>query len=73
MTWKKNFDLDRTRTCNPQIRSLMPYPLGHKAGLTKEGKTRTYELTNFKSISQLHVMLEVMLVITVPFIDLGRT
>ena len=20
---------DRTRTCNPQIRSLMPYPLGH--------------------------------------------
>ena len=27
------FDLDRTRTCNPQIRSLMPYPLGHKAAL----------------------------------------
>ena len=23
-------DLDRTRTCNPQIRSLVPYPLGHK-------------------------------------------
>ena len=20
---------DRTRTCNPQIRSLVPYPLGH--------------------------------------------
>ena len=26
---KKKFDRDRTRTCNPQIRSLMPYPLGH--------------------------------------------
>ena len=24
-------DHDRTRTCNPQIRSLMPYPLGHMA------------------------------------------
>ena len=22
-------DRDRTRTCNPQIRSLVPYPLGH--------------------------------------------
>ena len=28
---KKHFcsDHDRTRTCNPQIRSLVPYPLGH--------------------------------------------
>ena len=26
---EKNTDRDRTRTCNPQIRSLMPYPLGH--------------------------------------------
>ena len=25
----KSFDRDRTRTCNPQIRSLVPYPLGH--------------------------------------------
>ena len=25
----KKFDRDRTRTCNPQIRSLVPYPLGH--------------------------------------------
>ena len=25
----KIFDRDRTRTCNPQIRSLVPYPLGH--------------------------------------------
>lgn len=29
---KKNDDLGRTRTCNPLIRSQMPYPLGHKAG-----------------------------------------
>ena len=28
---KKFTDRDRTRTCNPQIRSLMPYPLGHTA------------------------------------------
>ena len=27
-------DRDRTRTCNPQIRSLMPYPLGHTATVT---------------------------------------
>ena len=26
---KKSFERDRTRTCNPQIRSLVPYPLGH--------------------------------------------
>ena len=26
------FDLARTRTWNPLIRSQMPYPLGHKAG-----------------------------------------
>ena len=31
-TKKRNLDRDRTRTCNPQIRSLMPYPLGHTAG-----------------------------------------
>ena len=28
---KELTDRDRTRTCNPQIRSLMPYPLGHTA------------------------------------------
>ena len=28
---KSSVDRDRTRTCNPQIRSLMPYPLGHTA------------------------------------------
>ena len=27
--YKKKSDRDRTRTCNPQIRSLVPYPLGH--------------------------------------------
>ena len=26
---QKEIDRDRTRTCNPQIRSLVPYPLGH--------------------------------------------
>ena len=26
---KHRIDRDRTRTCNPQIRSLVPYPLGH--------------------------------------------
>ena len=30
---KKNFDPGRTRTCNPLIRSQMPYPLGHRANL----------------------------------------
>ena len=29
--WKKDDDRGRTRTCNPQIRSLVPYPLGHTA------------------------------------------
>ena len=28
-TFKKRIDRGRTRTCNPQIRSLVPYPLGH--------------------------------------------
>ena len=27
----KNFDRDRTRTCNPLIRTQMPSPLGHTA------------------------------------------
>ena len=29
----KNLDPGRTRTCNPLIRSQMPYPLGHRASL----------------------------------------
>ena len=28
--FKKNVDPGRTRTCNPLIRSQMPYPLGHR-------------------------------------------
>ena len=31
--WEKYTDRGRTRTCNPQIRSLVPYPLGHTASL----------------------------------------
>lgn len=31
--WFPTTDRDRTRTCNPQIRSLMPSPLGHTAKL----------------------------------------
>ena len=39
----KYFDRDRTRTCNPQIRSLVPYPLG-------QGHTVLCRLpTNFKN------------------------
>ena len=34
----KKFDRDRTRTCNPQIRSLVPYPLGHT---TRDSYNRT--------------------------------
>ena len=30
---KKNLDPGRTRTCNPLIRSQMPYPLGHRASV----------------------------------------
>ena len=33
-------DLDRTRTCNPQIRSLVPYPLGHKVSWWKYLETK---------------------------------
>ena len=29
----KKTDRDRTRPCNPQIRSLVPYPLGHTASV----------------------------------------
>ena len=32
---EKNIDPGRTRTCNPLIRSQMPYPLGHRAKLVK--------------------------------------
>ena len=32
----KGIDRDRTRTCNPQIRSLVPYPLGHTVSVSIE-------------------------------------
>ena len=32
-TFEKRIDRGRTRTCNPQIRSLVPYPLGHTASV----------------------------------------
>ena len=35
--WPKGIDRDRTRTCNPQIRSLVPYPLGHTVLYDSEG------------------------------------
>ena len=35
---------DRTRICNPQIRSLVPYPLGHRSSLVEEyGLHRQYQ------------------------------
>ena len=40
---KSSVDRDRTRTCNPQIRSLMPYPLGHTAAVGKIAKCRIQE------------------------------
>ena len=39
-----NFTPDRTRTCNPQIRSLVPYPLGH----------RSYWITNNEKYDNTH-------------------
>ena len=39
-------DLDRTRTCNPQIRSLVPYPLGHKVFWWLELRTWKYRPVN---------------------------
>ena len=33
-TFQKRIDRGRTRTCNPQIRSLVPYPLGHTASVS---------------------------------------
>ena len=39
---KKEFDRDRTRTCNPQIRSLVPYPLGHTTLHNVHSKSTNY-------------------------------
>ena len=38
---EKGIDRDRTRTCNPQIRSLVPYPLGHTVLLVHPTSLRT--------------------------------
>ena len=38
------FDRGRTRTCNPQIRSLVPYPLGHTAQLGGDRESRMTQL-----------------------------
>ena len=38
LTNTKSVDPGRTRTCNPLIRSQMPYPLGHRANVTNVGK-----------------------------------
>ena len=38
----KIIDRDRTRTCNPQIRSLVPYPLGHT---TRHMKSEEFSAT----------------------------
>ena len=43
---KIDLDLDRTRTCNPQIRSLVPYPLGHKVFWWLELRTRKHRPVN---------------------------
>ena len=36
----KRIDRDRTRTCNPQIRSLVPYPLGHTVSAIGEKQNK---------------------------------
>ena len=42
-------DPGRTRTCNPQIRSLVPYPLGHKAAAYRgrPGSNPTLDIIDF--------------------------
>ena len=48
-------DHDRTRTCNPQIRSLVPYPLGHMVYLLKANKTFITTTPVFQSMFQFHI------------------
>ena len=38
----KYFDRDRSRTCNPRIRSTVPYPLGHT--ILVKHKSREFEI-----------------------------
>ena len=46
---EEKFDPDRTRTCNPLIRSQMPYPLGHKAS----HRCRHDQMQDIKAVFQL--------------------
>ena len=46
---QNNFDRDRTRTCNPQIRSLVPYPLGHTTLVEKLVLFAGLRITEFQS------------------------
>ena len=50
MLLKKNYDPGRTRTCNLQIRSLSPYPLGHRAYIQNSD---SYIM--FQSLKQLNL------------------
>ena len=45
----KRVDLGRTRTCNPLIRSQMPYPFGHKAS----HRCRHDQMQDIKAVFQL--------------------
>ena len=45
---KNVIDRDRTRTCNPQIRSLVPYPLGHTVSLGWRAPLPNLEKTSSK-------------------------
>ena len=49
-------DLDRTRTCNPQIRSLVPYPLGHKVSWWLELKSWKHRPVNVATQSYPHLI-----------------
>ena len=52
-TWFfKSVDLGRTRTCNPLIRSQMPYPLGHKTLCYRPSTLLQVYLTNLQHVMQ---------------------
>ena len=60
MTYKsKNkkviIDHDRTRTCNPQIRSLVPYPLGHMVSLYQIDDNFLNNKSVFQSMLQYNI------------------
>ena len=53
---QNNFDRDRTRTCNPQIRSLVPYPLGHTTHVNINQKCSEQSERKFQSRLQYMVL-----------------